>query len=99
MITFGAFLIVWAIVGPPVIEKSNYVPLIIGIIIAALSALLIIYIVEPLINSIRFIATHPSIAPLYLGLYITLIALYGVCIAISVIILLRGISLIQDDLK
>jgi hypothetical protein len=96
IITFAAILLVTAIVGPRVIEKQKFVPLIIGIMIAALSALLIIYVLDPLIHNIEAIATTPSLAPLFYIIYIILIVIHCVSIALAVIILIRGIRLIID---
>ena len=96
VITLVAMLIVTAIVGPRVIDKQKFVPLIIGITIAALSAIFIIYILSPLISHIELIATHPSMNPLYLASYIVLIVIFSVSIALAVLILIRGIHLIID---
>ncbi len=95
IITLAAMLLVTAIIGPRVIEKQKFVPLIIGITIAAASAILIIYILDPLINNIIRIATY-SMSPLFYGMYGILIVIHGVSIALAVIILIRGIRLIID---
>jgi hypothetical protein len=96
IITLAAMLLVTAIVGPRVIEKQNYIPLIIGIMMAALSAILIIYILDPLIHNAIIVVNYPHMSPINMGLYILLIVIHSVSIALSVLNLIRGIRLIID---
>ncbi|MDD1777371.1 MAG: hypothetical protein LUQ65_04315, partial [Candidatus Helarchaeota archaeon] len=90
IIMLAAMLLVTAIIGPRVIEKQKYVPLIIGITIAAMSAIFIIYILDPLIHNITVIASY-HLTPLDLVLYIVLIVIHSVSIVFAVLILIRGI--------
>ena len=96
LITLAAILLASVIVAPHVIEKAEFIPLIFGIVFAALSGLLIVLQVRPLIDDILEIISHPSMSPTNLITYVVLVALYSICIVFCVLILVRGINLIRD---
>ena len=96
LITWASVLLVSVIAAPYFIQKADFVPLILGIAFAALSGLIIGFTSDPLFNNIETIVTHPALSPLNLTLYLVLIAMYIVCIVLSILVLIRGINLIRD---
>jgi hypothetical protein len=91
-IVFPAVLIVVAIVGSKIYEKSEYIPLIFGIIITAMGGILILisglYIYTSISDTITWVPSLPQTA----GIYITLIIFSFVGLALSILILLGGIK-------
>ena len=95
-IVFPAILIVVAIVAPKIYDKSEYMPLIFGIIITVMGGLLILasgfYIVLSIGDAAYWIPSLPQTT----GIYITFIIFSFVGLAFSILILLGGIKLLTQ---
>ncbi|TFG05583.1 MAG: hypothetical protein EU536_01715 [Promethearchaeota archaeon] len=93
---FPAILMVAAIIGSKIYEKSEYIPLIFGIIITVMGGILalILGIVSGTVigDAITWVPSLPQTA----GIYITFIILVFVGIAIAIIILVNGAKVITS---
>jgi cytochrome c oxidase assembly factor CtaG len=97
LITWAGILVASAVIGPRVIEKADFVPLIFGITFIASSGTILGFSVERIVDIIDEMITYPS--PSFLGLHIVMITLFAVCVALSILIFLRGIDLIKYYLR
>lgn len=95
-IVLPAVLIVTAIVGPKVYDKSEYMPLIFGIIITVMGGLLVLFAGIYIGNSIGDTIYWVPLLPQTTGIYITMIILSFVGLAFSILILVAGIKLITS---
>lgn len=94
-IVFPAILIVVAIVASKIYDKSEYIPLIFGIIITAMGGLLVLaagfYVVLSIGDAAYWIPSLPQTT----GIYITFIIFSFVGLAIAILILIGGIKLLM----